>query len=463
MPICIFWTPLSSSLHPPFNVGSSAFADDEFLISDSQTKLQALLGIVEYYGRMYKVTYGANKTKITVVGSDQDMKYYSDTMPWHIDEMKVKVCEDNDHLGQIVSGIRQEQKNVDLRISKGRNNLFGMLGPAFSFKCLLSPKVKVHLFRTYTCPIIRSGLSSFSLRTSDLQPLAVFHRKILRGILNLSKCASNPAIHFLLGELPIEAKIHRDIFSLFYNVWLNPDSKIYKIVKYLLETSPDNSRTWSIHLRHLCQKYELKDPLKCLESDPPSKSSYKTDVNIRIQTYHEKTLRIQAENNSVMQYLNTSLYGLNGRCHPALANLVTSHQVKKARIHLKMLAGNFLTYEMKSNQSGGSSHCRCCVPPSPSENLEHIISVCNAYSDIRKRMIAEYTILCSMAKSSISWPDIVSDKNTFCQFVLDPASFNLIQRININDPILGSLFEVSRDFCFAINTTRQRILGSLPK
>ena len=219
MPICIFWTPLSSSLHPPFNVGSSACADDEFLMSDSQTKPQALLGIAEYYGRMYKVTYGTNKTKITVVGSDQDMKYYSDTMPWHIDEMKVKVCEDNDHLGQIVSGIRQEQKNVDLRISKGRNNLFGMLGPAFSFKCLLSPKVKVHLFRTYTCPIIRSGLSSFALRTSDLQPLAVFHRKILRGILNLSKCASNPAIHFLLGELPIEAKIHRDIFSLFYNVW----------------------------------------------------------------------------------------------------------------------------------------------------------------------------------------------------------------------------------------------------
>ena len=141
----------------------SACADDEYLMSDSQTKLQALLGIAEYYGRMYKVKYGASKTKITVVGSEQDIRYYSDTSPWHIDEMKVKVCEDNEHLGQIVSGVRQEQKNVDLTISKGRSSLFGMLGPAFSFKCLLSPKVKVHLFRTYTCPIIRSGLSSFCL------------------------------------------------------------------------------------------------------------------------------------------------------------------------------------------------------------------------------------------------------------------------------------------------------------
>ena len=143
-----------------------------------------------------------------------------------------------------------------------------MLGPGFSFRCLLSPKVKVHLFRTFTCPIIRSGLSCSSLRTKDLQNLAIFHRKILRGILNLSKCASIPAIHFLLGELPMEAKLHRDIFSLFYSVWSNPDSKIYQIVKYLLETSSENSRTWSIHLRNLCHMYGIKDPLENFKNDP---------------------------------------------------------------------------------------------------------------------------------------------------------------------------------------------------
>ena len=70
---------------------------------------------------------------MTVVGSEHDMQYYSDVQRWHLDQMKVKVCEDNDHLGQIVSGVRQEQKNVDLRINKGRSNIFGMLGPGFLF------------------------------------------------------------------------------------------------------------------------------------------------------------------------------------------------------------------------------------------------------------------------------------------------------------------------------------------
>ena len=67
--------------------------------------------------------YGASKTKVTVVGSALDMQYYQDVSPWTLDGERVKVTEDNDHLGHIVSGICQEDKNVDARIDKGRKNL----------------------------------------------------------------------------------------------------------------------------------------------------------------------------------------------------------------------------------------------------------------------------------------------------------------------------------------------------
>ena len=53
-------------------------------------------------------------------------------------------------------------------------------------------------------------------------PLALFHRKVLKGFLKLSKTAPTPSIHFLLGELPMEGKIHRDMFALFFGVWSNP-------------------------------------------------------------------------------------------------------------------------------------------------------------------------------------------------------------------------------------------------
>jgi hypothetical protein len=65
----------------------------------------------------------------------------------------------------------------------------------------------------------------------------------------------------------MEGKVHRDMFSLFYGVWSNPDTKIYQIVKYLLATSPENSTTWAINLRHICQMYNL-EPINLPQKGP---------------------------------------------------------------------------------------------------------------------------------------------------------------------------------------------------
>ena len=219
--------------------------------------------MAKFYGDMYQVKYGASKTKITVSGSAVDRNFYKEVSPWSMDGEQVKVVDDNEHLGQIISGERQEEKNVDQRIKKSRNSLFGLLGQAFQYKSLISPSVKIHLFRTYSCPILRSGMSTFVLRKSQMEPFQLFHRKCLKAFLHLSQQASTSAIHFLLGELPMEGKLHRDMFSLFYSIWSNPESKIFEIVKYLLETSTENSRTWSINLRHISKMYGLEDPLIC--------------------------------------------------------------------------------------------------------------------------------------------------------------------------------------------------------
>ena len=114
---------------------------------------------------------------------------------------------------------------------------------------------------TQVFPILRSGLSSCVLRTNMIEPVAIFHRKTLRGILNLSKYSTTPTIYFLLGELSIEGKIYRDIFSLFYSIWMNAESKIFMITKSL----GNNSRTWVAHVRHLSKLYNLPDPLECLK------------------------------------------------------------------------------------------------------------------------------------------------------------------------------------------------------
>ena len=450
----------------PINTGVSGVADDDFLMSDDPMKLQGLIDIAEHYGKTYRITYGASKTKITISGSDIDRNFYKDTTPWTMDGAAIEVVENNDHLGQIVSGCDQISKNIELRIKKGRGSLFGLLGPAFAYKCLLSPVVKLHLYRTYICPIVRSGLSTFPIRQTNVEPLSIYQRKVLRSILKLSKSSYIPAIHFLTGELPIEGKIHRDVFSLFFNIWKNPNTKMYEILKYLLETSNENSRTWSIYLRHISKMYGLLDPIECLQKDPPKKSLYKEHVLTKITAFHENELRKKADTNDNLKFLNVSILGLRGKHHPSLSNLITSHDVQKSQPHIKMLCNDYYTYEKRANQSGGSPHCRSCSDPNkqtggslPIEDIIHILTVCSSYADTRERILKEFSILCHKSEANIDFNNnIMANKNKLCQFLLDPTSINLDLRINVTDPLLPEFFKLSRDLCHSIHTKRMNII-----
>ena len=319
-----------------------------------------------------------------------EQDYYKERKPWTMEGEKVQVVDNNEHLGQII-GNRQEEKNGDLRIVKARNSLFSLLGSAFSYKCLVSPAVKLHLYRTFACPVLRSGLSTFSLRKPSLKPLELFQRKCLKSFLHLTEQAPTPAIHFLTGELPVEGKLHRDIFSLFYSLWINPDCKVFEVVKYLLETSASNSRTWAVHLRNISKMYGIDDPLMCLQRHTPTKNVFKRDILSKITSFHERELRKIAlsKSETSMKYLNVSLLGLGGRLHPATTGVTTSHEVRKMRPHIKMLSGNYLTFEVKSSQSGGSDQCRLCFDDV--ESLKHLIAQCVQLEDIRNRITTTLT------------------------------------------------------------------------
>ena len=60
----------------PVNVGSCCVADDLYLLTDCQIKLQCMLDISQHYGRNFRYKFGTEKTVVSVVGSQQDMTYY---------------------------------------------------------------------------------------------------------------------------------------------------------------------------------------------------------------------------------------------------------------------------------------------------------------------------------------------------------------------------------------------------
>ena len=121
-----------------------------------------------------------------------------------------------------------------------------------------------------------------------------------------------------------------------------------------------------------------------------------------------------------------------------------------------MLGGDYYTYEKKAAQSGGSPLCRDCRT-SETEDILHMVSKCIAYSETRNRIKLQYAKICLESKTQIQFEDIEQNESIFCQFVLDPSSMNLQNRISMNDPSLDRFFQVSRDFCYAIHVTRMKM------
>ena len=97
---------------------------------------------------------------------------------WSLYGETIPVEDDNEHLGNIISGDKEVEKNVDENISKTRGSLFSLLGPVFSPKCNVGPLLMCHIWKTYSCRVLRSGLSSLVLLPSHLIPLYKFHKKI---------------------------------------------------------------------------------------------------------------------------------------------------------------------------------------------------------------------------------------------------------------------------------------------
>jgi hypothetical protein len=434
------------------------------LFSNSVSGLQTAINIISHYANRYQLRFNADKTKIVVTGSKMDMAFYRDTRPWILNGERVKVVENNEHLGLIVSGIEEEQKNIDENIIKCRNSLFALLGPAFAYKCLLSPLVQIHLWRTYHIPVLVSGLSAQPIRPTTIKPMAVFQNKIMRGILKLSNTSPIPAIYFLLGELPVEGILHINTLSIFHTIRSNSDTTVSKIIMYILMMCKSNSTTWSNHLQLLCQKYSLPSPLALLQSGSLwTKQAWNTLVRTRVTVWYEKEFRRLSLSNSKMQYLNVQLNGLSGAPHPCLLNIITTQDVKKLRLHLKFLTGDFLTNErLNLDQPNLSPACQLCH--APVESSEHVLVVCKATQEVRSRLIpdlmntvAQVQPTCKLLESHPPQASILA------QFLLDCSSLNLPDsfRVPAHNPAISAIFNVSRNWTFSISSARSRLLKLL--
>ena len=419
----------------PICISAICIADDTHVISGDPRNLQGLINIIGHYGKRYRLVFGADKTKITITGSKHDMEYFKRVSYWTLYGEKLEVAENNDHLGLIVSGIDEEAKNVDKNINSARNSLFGFLGNIFSYKCKISPAVQYQTWIVFVKPVLRSELAALPIRSAGIKSLTVFHKKVLRAILKLSQYSPVVPLYFMLGELPVEATLHLDILSLFWNIWNNPQTKVYEVVKYLLKMSDDKSLTWSAHLRTIFKLYQLADPLVLLDTSPWTKVRWKHHVQALVTSYHERVLRYKAATNSKLSFLNVQTLGLSGRLHPTIAWVQTTQDVEIVRPHVKMLTGDYQCYAYLGSDRGADQSCKLCTQPpcrpAPPEDLVHLLTQCRATADTRDRYLPD---LLNLIAAHLPSNEILfhhPSPSLLTQFLLDCSSLNLPSDIRI--------------------------------
>ena len=130
------------------------------------------------------------------------------------------------------------------------------------------------------------------------------------------------------------------------------------------------------------------------------------------------------------------------------------------RPHIKMLCGNLLTYGMKFEQSGiGSPRCRLCKHPF--ESISHIVGSFPSFDDIRESIFIEIDQVLANSANKLRISNFLESEDILTQFVLDPTSMYLTDRVHMSDPIVPQMYKLSRDYCYAINKRRNHLLKDM--
>ena len=218
-----------------------------------------------------------------------------------------------------------------------------------------------------------------------------------------------------------------------------------------------NSTTWSNHLKLISRQYNLPCPLQLLETPPWPKEQWSSYVKTKITNWHENNMRYLSKTNSKMMYLQTDLLGLSGRPHPALLNINGTQDAKKLRAHLK-----FLTCDDNISflLSDSSNSCVFCLSEC---SVEHVLISCPANQNTRERLLPSLLTIIADTQPSCALLQFHHDPSLLVQFILDCTSINLPDTFRIPAHNLGiaRLFEMSRDWCFAIFNERSRQFKNL--
>ena len=167
------------------------------------------------------------------------------------------------HLGIIRTNTLADNMtvNVEENVKKSRRSAYGLFGGGFHGNNGLDPETLILLFNTYITPVLMYGMELIIPKTTALEQLERYQKKLLKQLLSLPPNAPDPAVYLLSGTLPVEAQLHIRALSFFNNICNQADNSIEKnFTRRQLISKSNESSSWFIEIKYIpvLWKYNLR-------------------------------------------------------------------------------------------------------------------------------------------------------------------------------------------------------------
>ena len=113
---------------------------------------------------------------------------------------------------------------VHERICTARRATYALMGAGLHWVNGINPTVSLHLIRTYWVPRLLYGLEATQVLQKDISDISLYYKWLLKQTQHLPDKTADAAVYLMLGKPPIQAEIHRRIFTIFGSIARNYES-----------------------------------------------------------------------------------------------------------------------------------------------------------------------------------------------------------------------------------------------
>ena len=433
--------------------GCPTCADDIVLLSYDHQEMQEMLNTVSQYGSNHRFQIHPIKSN-TIIKSSSKRKtelLNETTEELLLGDNKMEYKTETTHLGLTRSISGDSKINVEERITMARRTLYSLIKTGVHGTNGLNPRTSSKIYNIYIIPRLLYGLETLHLHKKDIELLSSFHLGTLKRIQSLPSRTATAAVYLLLGQLPIEAELHKRQLSLLHAIAISDNCSLKEIAS--TQYTVGRPTSFFKRITDILEMYQLP-PFDEVMSCRYKKLEWKKMVKKSLYLFGTNKLKEESSEKQTLHMLAVDSLEV-GKVHNVWNSVSnTVKDVRKAITKARILTGTYMLQTQKAKFNKSEVDPRCPICRLEDETLQHILTDCPAYNDVRKTQLQDIKKYVINEIGESKWKMYFNNRSVICQLIVDCQSL-VNGNILPNDAIFLNHIEVlSRDFCHSIHIVR---------